>query len=93
VVFCLICIGQGRRACLPALPCLVLAHRSFPATSAAACPQAVEFVQLQRDDDLWEQLISLTLRDVQLTGGCPCPSMVPCRWRVAGWQAPNSPPD
>lgn len=31
--------------------------------------QAVEFVQLQRDDDLWEQLIALTLGDAQLTGG------------------------
>ncbi|KAL4447636.1 hypothetical protein ABPG75_004855 [Micractinium tetrahymenae] len=30
--------------------------------------QAVEFVQLQRDDDLWEQLIALTLGDAQLTG-------------------------
>ncbi|EFN59982.1 hypothetical protein CHLNCDRAFT_133107 [Chlorella variabilis] len=29
---------------------------------------AVEFVQLQRDDDLWEQLIALTLGDAQLTG-------------------------
>ncbi|PSC74814.1 vacuolar sorting-associated 41-like protein [Micractinium conductrix] len=30
--------------------------------------QAVEFVQLQRDDDLWEQLVALTLGDAQLTG-------------------------
>lgn len=30
--------------------------------------QAVEFVQLQRDDDLWEPLIALTLGDAQLTG-------------------------
>ncbi|KAI3429426.1 hypothetical protein D9Q98_005520 [Chlorella vulgaris] len=30
--------------------------------------QAVEFVQLQRDDELWEQLIALTLGDAQLTG-------------------------
>jgi hypothetical protein len=30
--------------------------------------QAVEFVQLQRDDDLWEPLIALTLGDARLTG-------------------------
>ena len=58
-------------------------------SSAVACLQAVEFVQLQRDDDLWEQLIALTLGDAQLTGGCPC--MVFCRWRVAGLQALNYP--
>lgn len=36
---------------------------------AAVLLQAVEFVQLQRDDELWEQLIALTLGDAQLTGG------------------------
>lgn len=47
----------------PAIP-LHPAFRPSPARS----PQAVEFVQLQRDDDLWEQLIALTLGDAQLTG-------------------------
>lgn len=35
------------------------------------CVQAVEFVQMQRDDELWEQLIALTLGDAQLTGETP----------------------
>lgn len=30
--------------------------------------QAVEFVSLQQDDELWELLISLALGDAQLTG-------------------------
>ena len=31
--------------------------------------QAIEFVQMQRDDELWELLISLALESPALTGG------------------------
>ncbi len=53
------------------------AARCYDAVGMQSCPvclrlpppsQAVEFVQLQRDDELWEQLIALTLGDAQLTG-------------------------
>ena len=30
--------------------------------------QAIEFVQMQRDDELWELLISLALTDAGMTG-------------------------
>ena len=30
--------------------------------------QAIEFVQMQRDDELWELLISLALSDADMTG-------------------------
>ena len=33
------------------------------------CLQAIEFVQMQRDDELWELLISLALGNASLTGG------------------------
>ncbi len=34
--------------------------------------QAIEFVQMQRDDELWELLISLALESPALTGNtCP----------------------
>lgn len=50
----------------PVCPCAGTPDYRFP---PVRCPQAVEYVQLQRDDDLWEQLIALTLGDAQLTGG------------------------
>ena len=31
--------------------------------------QAIEFVQMQRDDELWELLISLAIGSADLTGG------------------------
>ena len=31
--------------------------------------QAIEFVQMQRDDELWELLITLSLSSAYLTGG------------------------
>jgi hypothetical protein len=38
--------------------------------------QAIEFVQMQRDDELWELLISLAIGSADLTGvhfpGMPC---------------------
>ena len=33
--------------------------------------QAIEFVQMQRDDDLWDLLISLALADAELLGTLP----------------------
>jgi hypothetical protein len=46
-------------------------------------PRAIEFVRLQRDDELWEELIDWALRSADTTGGagsrgfhhwgsCPC---------------------
>lgn len=34
----------------------------------ADIPQAIEFVQMQRDDELWELLISLALGSANMTG-------------------------
>ena len=46
-----------------------------------ACMQAIEFVQMQRDDELWELLISLALESPALTGAlfffCLLP-LLPC---------------
>ena len=46
----------------------------MPATWCPSRPcitylQAIEFVQMQRDDELWELLISLALGNASLTGG------------------------
>jgi hypothetical protein len=38
---------------------------------AASAMQAIEFVQMQRDDELWELLISLALESPALTGIVP----------------------
>ena len=38
---------------------------------AASVMQAIEFVQMQRDDDLWELLITLALESPALTGIVP----------------------
>ena len=38
-------------------------------------PQAIEFVQMQRDDELWELLISLALSDADMTGALLPPSL------------------
>lgn len=37
--------------------------------------QAIEFVQMQRDDELWELLISLALSDADMTGALLPPSL------------------
>ena len=37
--------------------------------NCASAMQAIEFVQMQRDDELWELLISLALSDADMTGG------------------------
>lgn len=37
-------------------------------TAGMAAMQAIEFVQMQRDDELWELLISLALESPVLTG-------------------------
>ena len=34
----------------------------------ARCTQAIEFVQMQRDDELWELLITFALGSADLTG-------------------------
>ena len=34
----------------------------------APCAQAIEFVQMQRDDELWELLITFALGSADLTG-------------------------
>lgn len=61
----------------PPLPAVPLLHPpSLPPSTPPPHPQppsihttqAVEFVQLQRDDELWGQLIALALADAQLTG-------------------------
>ena len=36
--------------------------------TCASAVQAIEFVQMQRDDELWELLISLALSDADMTG-------------------------
>ena len=38
----------------------------------ASVMQAIEFVQMQRDDELWELLISLALSDADMTGASLC---------------------
>ncbi len=43
---------------------------------AATVMQAIEFVQMQRDDELWELLISLALESPALTGTLPFISML-----------------
>jgi hypothetical protein len=49
-------------------------------------PQAIEFVQMQRDDDLWELLITFALGSADLTGaplnvGCCCLQPTSVCWR------------
>ncbi len=43
---------------------------------AVIAMQAIEFVQMQRDDDLWELLISLALESPALTGILPSVAML-----------------
>lgn len=45
-------------------------------TAVVLAMQAIEFVQMQRDDELWELLISLALESPALTGGAAPP--FPC---------------
>lgn len=45
----------------------------------SAVMQAIEFVQMQRDDELWELLISLSLESPALTGhNSPVWPVLPC---------------
>ncbi len=43
---------------------------------AASVMQAIEFVQMQRNDELWELLISLALESPALTGLVPFTSVL-----------------
>ena len=43
--------------------------------SALVPMQAIEFVQMQRDDELWELLISLALSDADMTGALLPPAL------------------
>ena len=50
---------------------------------AICCLQAIEFVQMQQDDELWDLLIALALSQAPLTG----------RLLIHGqiiWHAPNA---
>ena len=51
--------------------------------------QAVEFVQMQRDDELWELLISLALSDADMTGAL-LPVALQCFYVVPSTCIPRS---
>ena len=43
-------------------------HLDLAIVNCVHSMQAIEFVQMQRDDELWELLISLALTDAGMTG-------------------------
>lgn len=43
-------------------------YLDFATVNCVHSMQAIEFVQMQRDDELWELLISLALTDAGMTG-------------------------
>lgn len=51
-------------------------------------PRAIEFVRLQRDEELWEELIDWALSSADTTGGWRVVtvggSLVDCGWRWSG---------
>ena len=51
-------------------------HAACAEGQAVVWVQAIEFVQMQRDDELWELLISLAIGSADLTGGQPPASII-----------------
>lgn len=61
-----------------------------PLVRSALVPmQAIEFVQMQRDDELWELLISLALSDADMTGAL-LPPALQCYYMVPSTCVPRS---